>query len=124
MKLPQHITAWALGLVALACASTAGAQQGQLQNTMQVEAVMQPLSAPQEFVRTKSMQAGLAVTPVRIELGEWRGLKAVQEDRVDGGTVARDRRNPIGSGCCFADAVAALCIGRRSGSYQYSIKRG
>ena len=43
---------------------------------------MQPLSAPQEFVRTKSMQAGLAVTPVRIELGEWRGLKAVQEGPV------------------------------------------
>ena len=41
-----------------------------------VEAKVQPDDAPNEFVHTKSMAAGLALAPVSVDLGEWVGSKA------------------------------------------------
>ena len=44
-----------------------------------VPALEQPAGVPLEFVRTKSMEAGLAVRPVAIDLGEWTGLKSAPD---------------------------------------------
>jgi len=76
MKLRHRVTAWALGLVSLAYVAHAGAQQVPPAQGFKVGAFEQPLGTPKEFVLTKSMEAGLAVEPVRIDLGEWSGLKS------------------------------------------------
>lgn len=66
-----------LGLMIWGSAAGVGAQGPSAQAAPQVGAVMQPLDTPKEFVLTKSMQAGLAVEPVAIDLGDWVGEKAL-----------------------------------------------
>ena len=50
------------------------------QSPLKVGAYEQPLNMPQEFGRTKSMEQGLAVDPVRVNLGNWVGLKTSSQD--------------------------------------------
>ena len=80
MKLPQRATSWVLGLLSVTCMAGAGAQQVSPHSPLEVGAYEQPLNTPQEFVRTKSMEQGLAVDPVRVDLGEWTGLKSASHD--------------------------------------------
>lgn len=77
MKLRHCVSVWALGLISLA--GVAFAQQTVPADGFRVNAYQQPLNTPQEFVLTKGMQAGLAVEPVHIDLGEWSGLKSVSQ---------------------------------------------
>ena len=82
MKLRHRVTAWTLGLISLAYMASAGAQQVPAAQGFKVGAFEQPLNTPKEFVLTKSMEAGLAVEPVRIDLGEWSGIKSASQSSV------------------------------------------
>ncbi|MEG0922480.1 MAG: trypsin-like peptidase domain-containing protein [Comamonas sp.] len=76
MKLQNRATSWVLGLLSITCIASAGAQQASTHSPPKVGAYEQPADTPREFVRTKSMELGLAIEPVRVDLGEWAGLKS------------------------------------------------
>ena len=64
---------------AMAGLAAAAGSPGPTDQVFKVPALEQPAGVPQEFVRTKSMEAGLAIQPVAIDLGEWAGLKSTPE---------------------------------------------
>ena len=88
MRASHRVLGLALGL--LSFAATAASTSLLSEAAVQVGSVMQPIHAPKEFVRTKSMEAGIRVVPVQIDLGEWVGVKSAPIDNIAIAGMARD----------------------------------
>ncbi len=77
-KIGASVVTWG-AMAGMAAAAGAAVPAGQAEQVFKVPALEQPAGVPLEFVRTKSMEAGLAIQPVAIDLGEWTGLKSAPE---------------------------------------------
>lgn len=75
--LRKYMPHWAIGLLLVASAVTTEAHASP---SFRVGPAEYPANVPQEFVRTKSMEASVSAEPVRIDLGDWMGQKSASLD--------------------------------------------
>ena len=77
MGLRKTVPNWVVGALLVA---SAVAMQAHASPSFRVGPAEYPANVPQEFVRTKSMEASVSAEPVRIDLGDWMGQKSVSLD--------------------------------------------
>ena len=77
MGLRKTVPNWVVGALLVASAVT---MQAHASPSFRVGPAEYPTNVPQEFVRTKSMEASVSAEPVRIDLGDWMGQRSASLD--------------------------------------------